>query len=42
MSQSRGMPGQGFRSVWFGEKGDWGWVRGFSEEKQGKGLTFEM
>ena len=42
MSQRRVMPGQVFSIVWFGEKGDWGWDRGFSEGKLGKGLTFEM
>jgi hypothetical protein len=42
MPQYRGMPGPGSRSGWFGEQGEEGGSRGFSEEKPGKGITFEM
>jgi hypothetical protein len=30
------------RSGWVDEQGNRGWDRGFSEEKQGKGIRFEM
>jgi hypothetical protein len=36
------MPGQGSRSGWVGEQGVGGWDRGFSEEKTGNGIVFEM
>ena len=42
MPQYRGMPGPGIRRGWVGEQGEQGGNRGFSEEKQGKGITFEM
>jgi hypothetical protein len=42
MPQYRGMPGPGSRSECVGEQGDEGGDRGFSEEKLGKGITFEM
>jgi hypothetical protein len=42
MLQCRGIPGQASRSGWFGEQGEGGWDRGFSEGKPGKGITFEM
>jgi hypothetical protein len=42
MPQYRGMPGQGIGSGWVGEQGEGGEGRGFSEEKLGKGITFEM
>jgi hypothetical protein len=42
MSQYMGMPGPGSRSGWVGEQEEWGAYRGFSEEKPGKGITFEM
>jgi hypothetical protein len=42
MSQYRGMPGQGSRSGWIGDQGEGRWDRGFSEEKPGKGISFEM
>jgi hypothetical protein len=42
MPQCRGMPGQGSGSGRVGEHGEWGGDRGFSEEKLGKGLIFEM
>jgi hypothetical protein len=42
MSQCRGMPGPGSGSRWVGEQGKGGRVRGFSEGKPGKGITFEM
>jgi hypothetical protein len=41
MPQYRGMPGPGSRSEWAGEQGEVGRDRGFSEEKPGKGITFE-
>jgi hypothetical protein len=40
MAQYRGMPGS--RSGWVGEQGEGREVRGFSEVKLGKGITFEM
>ena len=42
MPQCRGMPGPGSGSGWVGELGKPGEDRGFSEEKLGKGITFEM
>jgi hypothetical protein len=36
------MPGPGVGGWLFGEQGEEGGVRGFSEEKSGKGITFEM
>ena len=42
MPQHRGVPGPESRSGWVGEQGKEGRVRGFSEEKPGKGITFEM
>jgi hypothetical protein len=42
MPQYRGMPGPGSGSGWVGEQGEWGEDRGFSEEKLGKTITFEM
>ena len=42
MPLSRGMQGQGSRSGWVSEQGKWGWDRGFSEGKPGKGTTFGM
>jgi hypothetical protein len=42
MPQYRGMPGLERRSRWFGEQGEGGYDRGFSEGKLGKGITFEM
>jgi hypothetical protein len=42
MSQCRRMPGQECRRGWVGEQAEEGWDRGFSEAKQGKGITFEM
>jgi hypothetical protein len=42
MPQYRGMPGPGSGSGWVGELGKPGEDRGFSEEKLGKGITFEM
>jgi hypothetical protein len=41
-AQYRGMPGPGSRSGCVGERGQGGGGRGFSEEKLGKGITFEM
>jgi hypothetical protein len=41
MPKYRGMPGQGSRSGWVGEQEEGG-DRGFSEEKLGKGISFEM
>jgi hypothetical protein len=41
MLQCRGMPGPGRWSGWVGEQEEGG-VRGFSEGKPGKGITFEM
>jgi hypothetical protein len=41
MPQYRGKPGPGSRSEWVGEQGG-GRVKGFSEGKPGKGITFEM
>jgi hypothetical protein len=40
MPQYRGMPGPGSSSA--GEQGEGGQDRGFSEEKLGKGITFEI
>jgi hypothetical protein len=42
MPQYRGIPGPGSRSGWVGEQWEGGGDRGFSEEKLGKGITFEM
>jgi hypothetical protein len=42
MPQCRGMPGQSRGSGWVGEQGEGGWDLGFSEGKQGKGITLEM
>jgi hypothetical protein len=42
MPQYRGMPRPGSRSGWVGEQGDREGDRGFSEEKPGKGIAFEM
>jgi hypothetical protein len=36
------MPGPGSRSGWVGVKGEGGGDMGFSEEKPGKGINFEM
>jgi hypothetical protein len=36
------MPGWGSGSEWVGEQGKGEWNRGSSEEKPGKGITFEM
>jgi hypothetical protein len=36
------MSGPGSRSGWVGEQGEGGRGLGFSEEKLGKGITFEM
>jgi hypothetical protein len=36
------MPGPGRRIGWVREKGDGGQDRGFSEQKLGKGIIFEM
>jgi hypothetical protein len=36
------MPGPGSRSGSVGKQGEGGRDRGFSEEKPGKGITFEM
>jgi hypothetical protein len=41
MPQCRGMPGPGMGVGGLGSRGRGG-VREFSEEKQGKGITFEM
>jgi hypothetical protein len=40
--QCRGLPGQGSRSMRFGEQGKGRWGRGFSEGKPGKEITFEI
>ena len=42
MPQYRGMPGLGNGSGRVGEQVEEGGDRGFSEGKQGKGITFEM
>jgi hypothetical protein len=42
MPQYRGMPGPESRSGWVGVQGEGGEDRGSSEEKLGKGITFEM
>jgi hypothetical protein len=42
MPQYRGIPGPGSGSGWFGEQGEWGGDRGFSERILGKGIAFEM
>jgi hypothetical protein len=42
MPQYRGMPWPGSRSGWVGEQEGKGGDRGFSEEKLGKGITFDM
>jgi hypothetical protein len=42
MPQYRGIPGPGRGSGRVGEQGEEGEVRGFSEGKLGKGITFEM
>jgi hypothetical protein len=42
MPQCGGMPGPGSWSGWVGEQEEGGWDRGFSEDKPGKGITFEM
>jgi hypothetical protein len=42
MPQYRGMPGPGSGSGWVGEQGEMGRERGFSEEKLGKRITFEI
>jgi hypothetical protein len=42
MPQCSEIPGPGSRSGWVGEHREWGWDKGFSEGKPGKGLTFEM
>jgi hypothetical protein len=42
MSQYRGIPGPGSRSVWVGEQWEGRGYREFSERKLGKGLAFEM
>jgi hypothetical protein len=36
------MPGPGSGSGWFGEQGEEGKNRRFSERKLGKGIAFEM
>jgi hypothetical protein len=40
--QYRGMPGPGSGSGWVGEQGEGRGNRGFSEQKPGKVITFEM
>jgi hypothetical protein len=42
MAQYRGMPGPGMEVVGLGNKGEGGVDRGFSEEKLGKRIAFEM
>jgi hypothetical protein len=43
MPQYRGTPGPGIECEWVGEQDQGGGdSRGFSEEKPGKGTTFEM
>jgi hypothetical protein len=42
MPQYRGVPGPGSRIEWVGEQGEVEGNRGFSENKLGKGITFEM
>ena len=42
MPQYRGMLGPGSWSGWVGEQGEVGRERGFSKQKLGKGITFEM
>jgi hypothetical protein len=42
MPQYRGMQGPGRGSGLVGAQGEGGGNRGFSEEKLGKGITFEM
>jgi hypothetical protein len=42
MPQYRRIPGSGSESGWGGEQGEGGQDREFSEEKPGKGITFEM
>ena len=42
MPQYREMPGPGSESRCFGEQGEGGDDRGFSEGKLGKGVTFEI
>ena len=40
--QCKGMLGSGSKSGWFGEQAEGGGIRGFSEGKPGKRISFEM
>jgi hypothetical protein len=42
MPQYKGIPGPGSRCGWVGEQVKGGGNRRFSEQKLGKGITFEM